>query len=289
MTLLAAFKVLLHRLSGQVDIVVGTPVAGRTQWESERLLGLFLNTLVLRADLSGNPTFDDVLARVRSVVLDALTHQDTPFEKIVEVLRPERDLSRTPLFQVMLNVFMLEDPEIRVSDLTFENLTPPESGSKFDLTLYVLKTRQRANLHLVYNPDLFDAVRMEEMLDQFLHLLQQIAVAPHEQIGWYSLVSEKSRHVLPDPAAALPEPQFPCVTAMFHSCVTQSPQHEAVAQTGRSWTYEELSQAADGVGTFFARCRSAARRSRRCHWAAQLRINCECYRRLHGWRSTTHD
>src|SRR2546421_5332266 len=104
MTLLAGFRVLLARYSGQEDIAVGTPIATRTRAEVEGLIGLFINTLVLRTDLSGNPSFQEVLGRVREVALGAYAHQDMPFEQVVEVLQPERDLSRSPLFQVLFGL-----------------------------------------------------------------------------------------------------------------------------------------------------------------------------------------
>src|SRR5204863_2455389 len=109
MTLLAAFNVLLHRLSGQEDIIVGSPIANRTRAETENLIGLFLNNLALRTDLSGNPTFRELLARTRQTALDAFANQDLPFEKLLEELKPERDLSRTSIFQVYFNLFSFSE------------------------------------------------------------------------------------------------------------------------------------------------------------------------------------
>ena len=160
MTLLAAFKVLLHRLTGQEELVVGAPIAGRNRFEVERLLGFFLNTLVLRTTLSGHPSFRTLLGRVREVTLGAYNHQDVPFEKLLEELQVPRDLSRTPLFQVFFNMFNFEDTQLELSGVTVEPLRLFEPLSKFDLTLYVSKRQGQHLLRLVYNADLFCPERM---------------------------------------------------------------------------------------------------------------------------------
>jgi non-ribosomal peptide synthetase component F len=137
MVLLAAYQVLLSRNSGKEDIAVGTPIAGRNRTETEGLIGFFVNTLVMRTDLSGNPTFGEVLARVREVALGAYEHQDLPFEKLVEELNPERDPSRTPLFQVMFSVERESDSELPLSGLYCERFSLPWRTAKFDLGLTI--------------------------------------------------------------------------------------------------------------------------------------------------------
>jgi amino acid adenylation domain-containing protein len=247
MILMAAFQILLHRISGGDDIVIGTPIAGRTRLETEKLIGFFVNTLPIRIHGFGKLTFEEMLGRVRSVVVDAINYQDLPFEKLVEELQPERNLNHTPLFQVMLNVFLLDDTQLRVPGLTIETLTRPNDESKFDLTMYVLKQRDDLCVDLRYNADLFDAVRMEEMLGQFFNLLHQIGTAPDRTIGSFSLLTKTSRHVLPDPTAALSEPRFAPVTSEFLARVRQSPEQAAVTQTGRSWTYSELAASSEAI------------------------------------------
>src|SRR5436309_4316798 len=137
MTLLAAFQLLLSRYTGQDDVVVGTPIAGRTRVETEELIGCFLNMLVLRIGIAGTATFRELLARVRAVCLDSYNHQELPFEKLLEDLQPERNLSHTPLFQVLFNMLNFPNAPIELPGLTIELLTHPDIGSKFDVTLYV--------------------------------------------------------------------------------------------------------------------------------------------------------
>jgi amino acid adenylation domain-containing protein len=248
MTLLAAFKTLLYRYTGQEDIVVGTPIAGRNRSEIEGLIGFFISTLVLRSDLSRNPSFRELLSRVREVCLGAYTHQELPFEKLVEELQPERDLSHTPLFQVFFNMINLrEDTRVRLAGLRAEPFGSHEAASKFDITVYVRDQGGKLWFSLVYNADLFDQVRMDEMLGQFKHLLEQIVAAPNRSIRSYSLVTPHSARLLPDPATVLPEPSCELVTSLVTSWAKRSPKNIAIQQGDRVWTYEELSASADAI------------------------------------------
>src|SRR4030095_10611477 len=155
MVLLAAFDVLLARITGQVDLVVGTPVAGRTRPEMERLIGLFLNTLVLRTDLSGEPTFREVVRRVRETTLAAFDHQEVPFERLVEELRLERDPGRTPLFQVMFVLQNAPAPSLALRGLEVEGIDPGPVGAKFDWTVSIDEADDGFHVVLVYDTDLF--------------------------------------------------------------------------------------------------------------------------------------
>jgi non-ribosomal peptide synthetase component F len=152
MTLLAVFKVLLYRLTGQEDIVVGSPVANRNHSEIEGLIGFFINTLVLRTNLSGNPTFRQLLNRIREVTLGAYAHQDLPFEKLVEELQPERDLGRSPLFQIFFNMLNFERVKLGLHGLKIENFSFPELYSKFDLTVLASEQNQQIRLAVVLEP-----------------------------------------------------------------------------------------------------------------------------------------
>src|SRR5262245_9231819 len=248
MTLLGALQILLGRLSGQDDVVIGTPVAGRRHLETEKLIGFFVNTLALRGDLSGNPTFKELLNQVRSVVFDAMDYQEMPFEKLVDELQPQRTWSDRPLFQVMLNVLLIGS-ELCLPGLIVEEFIPARHESKFDITLYVLKTGPNLRLDLVYSTDLFEAARIEVMVDQFVNLLRQIADSPDKRIRSYSLITEKTRQLLHDPTLALDEPRIEPVTNEFLARAKEFPKHTAVTQGGASWTFEELAATARDIAS----------------------------------------
>jgi amino acid adenylation domain-containing protein len=192
-TLLAAFTTLLHRYSQQDDLVVGIPVAGRPRVETEGLIGPFLNTLALRSDLSGNPSFRALLERVRDVVHDARAHRDLPFERLVQELQPERDLSRNPLFQVMFTIQNVPKMDLRLAGLHVERLEVETEASRFDLTLYF--TELDADLEGVwqYATDLFDAATIARMLGHFEVLLRGIAEDPDRRVSELPLLSDAER------------------------------------------------------------------------------------------------
>jgi amino acid adenylation domain-containing protein len=240
MTLLAAFKTLLCRCTGQEDIIVGSPIAGRNRAEIERLIGFFISTLVMRSDLSGNPSFRELLGRVREVTLGAYAHQDVPFEKLVEELQPERDLSRTPLFQVWFNMYNWAAKQVELLGLTVEFFSIFETSSKFDLNLYVLEKKQGIELKLVYNADLFESARMVEMIEQFKHLLMQIVEQPEERIDRFSLVTPKAEIVLPNPIETLGCRWEGAVHTHFAQQVRRVPEHLAVVDALVGWSYAEL-------------------------------------------------
>ena len=244
MMLLAAFKTLLYRYAGQEDIVVGMPIAGRNRSEIEGLPGFFVNTLVLRTNLSGNPTFHELLGRVRDVTLEAHAHQDLPFEKLVEELQPERDLSRPPLFDIMINFINTPQTPLELPGITVSSQELAEPESKYLMTLYLEERESELYLQLVYQHALFSAERMAFLLDQFRYLLEQIVAAPGQPIRSYSLVTPRCRLLLPDPSVVLPEPRYELVTDVFASWANDAPEHPAVCQGDRVWTYGTLVQSA---------------------------------------------
>jgi amino acid adenylation domain-containing protein len=196
MTLLAAFQTLLHRYTGQTDIVIGSPVAGRTMAEVEGLIGFFVNTLVLRADLSANPTYLALLDRVRDMALGAYAHQDLPFERLVEDLQPERDLSRTPLFQVMAVLQNAPMPPPELSGLDLNPLEVDHEVAKFDLTLFLTETAQGLRAEIEYDRDLFDTETISRALGHYRRLLEEVVVNPDRRLSDAPLLTEGERSQL---------------------------------------------------------------------------------------------
>jgi len=244
MTLLAAFKTLLYRYTGEEDIIVGTPVAGRNQIKTEKLMGCFLNSLAMRSDLSGNPTFVQLLHRVREVVQQAYAHQDIPFEKVLEKLDLDRSHSHSPVFDVMLNLLNTPQQALELSGLTLTPLELLEPDSQFSMTLYVEEHGSELHLILLYQQALFSSERMVCLLNQFQYLLEEIVANPEKPLKSYSLVTPQSRSLLPDQSVALPEPHYEPVTNLFASWVKSTPQHPAISQGNRTWSYSELSTSA---------------------------------------------
>ena len=183
MTLLAAFNVLLHHYSGQDDLVVGTDVANRNQAETESLIGFFVNQLVLRTDLFGNPTFREILRRVREVALDAYTHQDLPFDKLVEMLKPERSLKYAPIFQVKLVLQNAPMPPLEMANLSLADY-PVESGvSRLDLTLLFWEEEDGLKGTIEYDTDLFDAASITRLSQLFERILQFVTEQPQASMA----------------------------------------------------------------------------------------------------------
>ncbi|OYD09603.1 non-ribosomal peptide synthetase [Paludifilum halophilum] len=248
MTLLAAFKVLLHRITDQDDILVGTPIVNRDRRELESLIGLFLNTLVLRTDLSGNPSFTEQLQRVRTTSMDAYSHQEVPFERVVEEVQPERSLNRNPLFDVMINYITKEEIDDHLWNIPGADVEEQdflEFESKFFMTLYIFEREQGLQLDLVYRSDKFSDSRMKEMLNQYQNLLDQIIQDPQQDIHSYTLVTRETEQMLPDPGAPIEEVDLQPVTKMFEDQVTCSPQRVAVIRGEDRWTYIQLKKHSD--------------------------------------------
>jgi amino acid adenylation domain-containing protein len=193
MTLLGAFQTLLARYSGQHDIVVGAPIAGRTRAELEPLIGCFVNTLVLRGDLSGEPSFRALLGRLRAVCLDAYAHQELPFEQLVEELHPARGLGQTPLFQVVLALQNAPLPVVQLANLTLAPLDIESLIVKFDLTLTIIPTEQGLTGSLGYPAELFDATTITRLLGHFATLLAGIVADPDRTITELPLLTAAER------------------------------------------------------------------------------------------------
>ena len=193
MTLVAAFQTLLARYSGQEDISVGTDVSNRNRAETEGLIGFFLNHVVLRTDLSGNPTFRELLGRVREMALEAYAHQDVSFHKLVEVLKPERSLSHTSLFQVLFVLQNAPTEPLKLTGLTLRQLDFDREMSKFDLALFIEETEAGLIGNWVYKTDLFDATTVTRMAGHFETLLESIVAEPDAQLSDLEMLTESEK------------------------------------------------------------------------------------------------
>jgi amino acid adenylation domain-containing protein len=278
MTLLAAFKGLLARYAGRRDIVVGTPVAGRNQTETEPLIGFFVNTLVLRTDLAGDPSFVELLRRVRGVVLGALAHQDVPFERLVEELQPERSLSHSPLFQVAFATPTSELPDLESSGLRLQPVRTDAQTSKFDLTLQV-EAGDRLVASLEYNTDLFDAETIRRLLGHYEALLQGVTADPACPLSRLLRLDEgERRQAIATGRGARRDYTIACVHHLFERQAEAAPDRVAVADGVGQLTYGELN----------ARANQLARSLRRMGVGREVRVGVLLERSVEmvvGWLS----
>jgi Condensation domain len=190
MTLLAAFNVLLYRYSGQEDIIVGTAIANRNAIEREGLIGFFVNTLPLRTDLSGDPTFRELLARVREFALGAYAHQELPFEKLVSELQPKRNLNQMPLFRALFSLQNVQAPAVNLPGLKLSTIAVEGGAAKFDISMLMSETAQELNGTLEYSTDLFDGPAIKKMLSHFRTLLENIVENPNQPLSSLRLLSD---------------------------------------------------------------------------------------------------
>ncbi|MEH2195511.1 MAG: non-ribosomal peptide synthase/polyketide synthase, partial [Nostoc sp.] len=242
MTLLAAYDTLLYRYTGVADILVGTPIANRNRSEIEGLIGFFVNTLVMRTDLSLNPSFQELLTRVRDMAMDAYSHQDLPFEMLVEVLQPQRNLSHTPLFQVAFVIQNAPMSEVEMTGLTVSDLSIESVTAKFDLTLAIENTATGLVGAWEYNTDLFDAETIERMAGHFVTMLEAIVANPNERIDQLPLLTEVEQHqlLIEWNDTQVDYPQNKCIHQLFEEQVQQTPNAVAVVFENQQLTYHEL-------------------------------------------------
>jgi amino acid adenylation domain-containing protein len=252
MTLLAAFKVLLARITRQECVVVGTPVAGRRWTEIDRLIGFFVNTLVLRTDVSSDLSFSELLAGVRRTTVEAYSNQDVPFEKLVDELQPQRDLSRSPLFQVMFNFGTVERESGGFHELAVTVLNNGTATAKFDVTLALIDAGNNLNGSIEYNTDLFDEATIVRFGRHYLSLLESIVANPERPIPSLSLLSdEERRNLLSDwNQTAVDYPLSESVPEIFERQVISTPDATAVTCGDSSLTYDELNRRANQLGHY---------------------------------------
>src|SRR5579859_2038844 len=252
MTLLAAFQVLLSRYSGQTDIAVGSPIANRTRNELEGLIGFFVNTLVLRSHWSGDVRFVDLLAQVREVCLGAYAHQDLPFEKLVAELQPVRDMSRSPLFQVMFVLQNTPQSDLHLPDLRVVGFQIDTTTAQFDLTLFMTETPQGLSASLEYNTDLFDAETIVRMAEHFQTLLAGIVADPQRRLSELPMLSERERQQLLVEwnATQTDYPQQLCIHQLFEQQVERTPEAVAIVFGEEQLTYAELNARANQLARY---------------------------------------
>ncbi|SDK75218.1 amino acid adenylation domain-containing protein/thioester reductase domain-containing protein [Actinopolyspora mzabensis] len=250
MTLFAGFSALLSRYSGQSDVAVGSPYAGRDRPELENLIGFFVNNLILRADLSDDPRFSELLTRVRETCLQAYANPDVPFEQLVDELQPARDLSRSPLFQVMFMLGNVPTTELSFGGLSAEPLDLDPQVAKFDLFLSITPVEDGLRAELEYNTDLFDEATAERMLAHLHTLLNSAATDPKQRIGELPLLTPTERDTLrawgAGPETAIPERR---VTELFEERVRRQPEAVAVSRPDGSakLTYRQLNARANRI------------------------------------------
>lgn len=247
MTLLAAFLTLLHRYTGQDDLVLGLPVAGRNIPEVERIIGFFVNTLVLRADLSGDPTFLELLGRVREVALNAYANQDLPFEMIVEELKPERDLSHNPLFQVTFQLLNMPPQAGPVPDAGLETLEINKRTSSFDLAITLWEGPEGITGRVEYSTDLFNGSTIEGLTAHFVTLLEGVATGPGQRLSQLPLLTrrEEEQILFEWNNTSAPFPHAALIQQLFEAVVERRPDAVAVAFEGGVLTYRELNRRAN--------------------------------------------
>jgi len=245
MVMLAGFEVLLYRYTGQTDVVIGAPVDTRSRAELEQLIGPFVNTIVLRNDLSGSPSFRELLGSVRGRTLDAIEHQELPFERLVEALAPERDLTRHPIIQALL-ALNPPDPKIALAALEAEELETAKAASRVDLTLLLQQQQDGFDAVFEYSTDLFDAETIEEMAHHFLRLLEAIVADPDRPIDELSLLEDPERAKL---LSAFADHTRPFDVALLHerfeSQARRTPDAVAVVHEHQTLSYRELNERAN--------------------------------------------
>lgn len=249
MTLLAAFETLLFRYTYQTDLVVGTPVAGRDRTEIEGLIGFFVNTLVLRTDLSGNPSFRELLARVRDTAIEAFIHQDLPFEKLVDELRPARDMSRHPLFQVLFALQSEWGNRPEFPGLTVEPLTVETGTAKFDLMLVMSDSPDRMEGWFEYSTDLFAAETIAGMAEHFVRILAGITADPECGIAELPLLADDERNLVTIEwnRTSRQYTSGACLHELFEERTAEAPDGIAAVHRDENITFGELNHRSNAL------------------------------------------
>jgi len=247
MILLAAFQALLSRYSGQYDLTVGSPIAGRSRTETEGLIGFFLNTLVLRTDLTGRPDSINLLQRVKETTLEAYAHQDVPFEKLVEVLKPARDLTRTPLFQVMFVLQNVPWTELELGAAKMLPFSVTTGTAQFEISLVLVETGSGMEGFVEYNTDLFEAASVTRMIDHYRILLSGIVAKPDQPIAVLPLLAANELKQIVEEwnRTTVDFPTEECLPGLIEQQVARTPNAIAVEHEGEQLSYSELNERAN--------------------------------------------
>ena len=255
MTLLAAFKVLLYRCAGQEDITVGTPIANRDHRQIEGLIGFFVNTLALRTSLAGRPTFREALQRVRRTALEAYEHQDLPFERLIEELQPQRNVSRSSLFEVMFSFNNASPLELKLAGLQTEIIALPQQTTRFDLLLDVREQSGQLTASAVYSTDLFEDSTIERMLDHYQTLLEAIVAGPHTRIDELAVMSDAERRKVLEEwnQTQADYPRGVPVHELIARQARRTPDASAVVCGEWSLTYGQLDRASNQMAHYLRR------------------------------------
>lgn len=251
MLLLAVFQTLLHRYSSQDDVVIGSPIANRNRAEIEGLIGFFANMLVLRTDFSGNPSFRELLQRVREVALSAYEHQDLPFEKLVEELQPERDLSRSPLFQVVFALQNAPMPALNLPNLTLSSFPIDKGTAAYDINMAMWQTDGALHGRIEYNTDLFATETIQRFIRHFEQLLKEIVAAPETPVGSLALLTpDEETQLLAWNNTQVEYSHNSCLHHLFEAQAAKTPEKTAVTFTNQSYTYAQLNQRANQLAHY---------------------------------------
>jgi amino acid adenylation domain-containing protein len=259
MTLLAAFEVLLRRYSGQEDIVVGSPMSNRNRMETEPILGVIFNTLVLRVSLAGDPTFRELVRRVREVALNAYAHQDLPFEQLVEALQPQRSLSHAPIFQVMFVLQNSPMPEFTLPNVTLKKLDFHPGTSKYDLTWtidekdpFVLEKEQPLGGSVEYSTDMYDRTTIERMIDQYRTVLEAAMANPDVRLSQIPVMPAAERRLLEREwnATECKYEDDRRLTDLFRAQLERTPDAVALRYQRQAITFRELHARANALANY---------------------------------------
>lgn len=258
MTLLSAFNVLLTRYTGQEDLVVGSPVAGRNCTETENLIGFFVNTLALRSDLSGDPTFRQLLRQIRNSTLEAFSHQDLPFEKVVAAVCPERSLSYNPIFQVAFALQPNSESLLKISGLEIQPVKLGSVTAKFDLFLSAKETADGLSVTVEYSTDLFDSRTIRRLIGHYRNLLEALIVNPDGRASDFQLLSESERgQILVDWNRTTTEFPNQSLQELFELQAAKQPEAIAVAAPEGNLSYEQLNRRANQIARYLRKLGAA--------------------------------